>query len=198
VRAEGDGTLRIDKKRYYPAGPLEFRTRDGRSVVQFVEGAGGGIRRFAGSPYSTYEKVAWTGNPDVHLALVVACLTVFATAVLFWPVVGLARPPQHRGLFRIGAAWMAWIASSVALISLAVVADAGESLVESMPPAVRVALTANYAVLGFGLLCAICAVVAWRRKVWALPMRVHYTMVVAACLVYSGWLHSWNLLGVRP
>ncbi len=41
----------------------------------------------------------------------------------------------------------------------------------------------------------VCAVLAWRRRLWSLPERLHYTALALASVAFVWFLGTWNLLG---
>ena len=53
--------------------------------------------------------------------------------------------------------------------------------------------------LGTALAAATVAfgVLAWRRRFWSLPARLHYTAMALATAAFSWFVATWNLLGFR-
>lgn len=54
-------------------------------------------------------------------------------------------------------------------------------------------------VLGAALmpLVALHTILLWRRRIWAVAPRIHYTLVAAALVAAVAWFNNWNLLGWR-
>jgi len=38
---------------------------------------------------------------------------------------------------------------------------------------------------------------AWRHSLWSLASRLHYSAVAVGAVLFTAWLHYWNLLGFR-
>jgi CubicO group peptidase (beta-lactamase class C family) len=197
VTAESEGTLRAWGHRLVHVEPLLFRSLDGKSTVAFREDSQGRITQVIPIPYVCFEKVGWSQTPPLHLIWAGGCLLLFLTSLIAWPIAALTRPPAHRGAFRVVAAWLALALALCALALVSVLAASGESIVNGVSPLLRVALNLGYLMPVLALALATCAYLTWRNRVWSVTMRVHYSLVALAGILFVAWLSSWTLLGVR-
>jgi hypothetical protein len=58
-------------------------------------------------------------------------------------------------------------------------------------------LTLPVILVALSVVISIYAVIAWRKSIWGLSGRVHYTLLAAAVLANSWFLYYWNLIGYR-
>jgi CubicO group peptidase (beta-lactamase class C family) len=75
--------------------PWVFHQVDGPQTVVFRTDPTGMIMSMSILPIVTFNKVAWYDAPTFHLALVVACVLLFLSALLLWPL-GFVRRAMRR------------------------------------------------------------------------------------------------------
>ncbi len=194
---------------FAPAGALLFERREGEGRLAFRENDRGEITHLqvevpevktTGS--MVFERVPWYGVArfQMLLGLPVAALLLSALA---WPALSLVRlvrgrlpdAPPESGRARLAAAAAAAIALAFPLaffLSVQTVAVFAPHY-----PALAAALTMP--LLALGLLPALVwfAAGAWKRRLWSVAARVHYTLVTLAVAGYLLILAYWNMIGFR-
>jgi hypothetical protein len=76
--------------------PWVFHQVDGPQTVVFRTDKSGIIMSMSILPIVAYTKVAWYDAPTFHLVLVVACVLLFLSTILLWPL-GFVRRAMRRG-----------------------------------------------------------------------------------------------------
>ncbi len=197
--------------------PWVFRRVDGPQAFVFRVDPGGAYLFIAADPAEAYIKIPWYDAPGLHLAINSACVLLFLSALLLWPV-GFARRmikravptnrqgkslPRRRAFFSRLARCLAG-----GLCALNVFFLIGLALFLSRLgpyPAIFRGVTPLLAVL-FGLamvssVLAVCtaasAVLAWWTRFWDLKRRIHFTLVALAAAGFALELIYWNMVGFR-
>jgi hypothetical protein len=176
VKSRPDGTVEMLNARWVEVEPGVFRSLSGGRTAVIRDG------RLLPGPFA-FEKAPWHLTPLWQFGLAGTCLALFLSALLGWPVAALTRWGKRRGPFRL---WATWTAAVLAVLSCAYVAvffSVSESLVEFLPPWFRLWLGLGLLIPVLACALAVFAILAWRRREWALPMRVHYTLVAGAAVV---------------
>jgi CubicO group peptidase (beta-lactamase class C family) len=200
VAQDGDHRVLLAGRPYAEVEPGVFQQVGGERRLAFGRDARGHVRYLFWGPIA-YLRVPWYQAPLVQLGLLAACLAVFASALVAWPVhawIGRRRgdPPPPRA-----ARAARWLAALVAVAAFALIGwyvglllGFGETYVF---PTARVATLTRLTWLVPGATVAVLAlaVVAWRRHFWSVPWRAHYSAVAGAAVVLVGCLAFWNLLG---
>jgi CubicO group peptidase (beta-lactamase class C family) len=177
-----------------------FRTKDGTPegrVTHLIRGE------------LAYEKLPWYRRTAFHIGLLAACLLVFLSAALGWPVVSLRRR-RHSQKPAPPAPLSRWVGCAMSLAFLAFILTFAVEVYENdviffgLTPAARgiLILPLVGAVLAANTL--ILTVAGWmewgtpaRRSYWDLPGRVPDALLTAAGVAFIWWLSYWNLLGFR-
>ncbi len=209
---------------FVEVAPWVFHQVDGQQTVVFRSDPTGMIMWMSTLPILAYTKVAWYDAPPFHLVLVVACVLLFLSTLLLWPLGfvrramrrGAPRSPfgQHVGPERVQAqpsteqgkpplqrlGHLPFLASWLAgvLCALNVLFLIGLlNLAFGVPPTLTAlfALALISAILTVGVV--ISAILAWWGRFWSTGRRVHYTLVALAALLFAWELVYWNLLGFR-
>jgi hypothetical protein len=188
VTAAGTDAVDWQGRRWIEVEPFVFQ--NGRDMLVFRHGDG----NFLGVMQTwntTYERIGWTEQTAVHVALLVSCLLVFGgsavTTVRNWRRWREGRTARACGLF-VALANLFFIAGLIALI---------RTLGETTPlPLTQMALL----VLGMtaatvATLPPAFAVIAWRERWWTRGARVSYTVLALCGAVFGAWLDYWKLLG---
>ena len=76
--------------------PWVFHQVDGQETVVFRADHNGMLMLIGSVPIVAFIKVAWYDAPTFHLVLVVACVLLFLSALLLWPL-GFVRRAMRRG-----------------------------------------------------------------------------------------------------
>jgi CubicO group peptidase (beta-lactamase class C family) len=170
-RNEG-GTLTFLGETWVPVAPLTFQEADGMDLAIFRTEDGNAEGRVTHLIRGelAYEKLPWYRQTAFHFGLLAACLLVFLSAALGWPVASLLGRRRSDGSGRVGqAARSAAWAMSVVLVGF-VVAFALEVW--------------NHDVLYYGLTRAV-------RTILVLPVLGAALAVVTLILTGAAWI-GWN------
>jgi CubicO group peptidase (beta-lactamase class C family) len=208
VSVNDDDTLTIStvtrSSRYVEIEPYVFREQDGRRKVVFQEDDSGRVRYLflADVPVIAAERRALYERSVVHWGVLAGSLTLFLTALLFWPVVafsvrGLSSPKIKRTLFSAFLSILAWLLSAVSIgftAGLLVVMLDPNEIVFGLSPTVK-ALLALTPVCGvLAALAVLGCLIAWFKGYWRLTGRIHYSLVALAGIGFTWFLYYWNLL----
>jgi len=96
VNDGGNGRLLIGQTTFVEVAPWVFHQVDGPETVVFRADPNGMLMLIGSFPTVAYIKVAWYDAPTFHLVLVVACVLLFLSALLLWPL-GFVRKAMRRG-----------------------------------------------------------------------------------------------------
>jgi CubicO group peptidase (beta-lactamase class C family) len=76
--------------------PWVFHQIDGPQTVVFRTDHNGMLMVMSSLPFEAFNKIAWYDTPTFHLVLVVACVLLFLSALLLWPL-SFVRRVMRRG-----------------------------------------------------------------------------------------------------
>lgn len=100
VNDGGNGRLLISLSgqplTFVEVAPWVFHQVDGPETVVFRADHNGMIMLISSLPFEAFNKVAWYDAPTLHLVLVVACVLLFLSALLLWPL-SYMRRVMRRG-----------------------------------------------------------------------------------------------------
>src|SRR6266516_4218710 len=99
VTGGGNGRLVIGQTTFAEVAPWVFHQADGQETVVFRADPNGMLMLRSGDPVDAFIKVAWYDTPTFHLGLLVACMIIFLSALLLWPL-GFVRRAMRRGVPR--------------------------------------------------------------------------------------------------
>lgn len=203
VTAADDRTLVV----HVPTGPVRFveiaprlfRSNQGE-LLAFQPGDP--VHAFLSSdPTRAYERLPWyrsaTLNLDVLQLGLLALLTVPLAAIGGWLLRRIRRRPATET--RPAARWSRRVLLTDALLALGAVAAAlttdGTALLSgrATPLLLLPALTAAMATLTLTALAQ--TALAWHRRFWALPARLHHTTVTILTTASLLSAHTWHLTG---
>jgi CubicO group peptidase (beta-lactamase class C family) len=208
VSANDDDTLTISvgesSYRYVEVEPLVFRQVDGTRKFVFGEDDKGGIRYLfpADSAAAAGVRREWYELTTVHLGVLIGCVVVFLSALLFWPAIafsvrGLTSPKIIRTRFSGVLSCLGWLLSAVSLgflTGVAIVLTDEGSIAYGLTPAVKGLLLVPQVCAVLTAFAIIGCVVAWWQRYWRLSGRLHYTLVALAGIGLTWFLYYWNLL----
>ena len=92
----GNGRLVIGQTTFVEVAPWVFHQVDGPETVVFRADHAGMLMLISSIPIAAFIKVAWYDTLSFHLVLVVACVLLFLSALLLWPL-GFVRRAMRRG-----------------------------------------------------------------------------------------------------
>ena len=81
---------------FVEGAPWVFHQVDGPETIVFRADHNGMIMLISSFPFEAFNKVAWYDTPTFHLVLVLACVLLFLSALLLWPL-GFVRRAMRRG-----------------------------------------------------------------------------------------------------
>jgi len=206
VSADDEGLLiggGGDRRRFVEIEPMLFQEVDGQRRVAFRQNDNNEVTHLfvAGAPVA-FARVPWFETPRFALALIVACVAIFVSAVLGWPLAAFISRGHGQSLQRSAgskvATWLAWLTSLTALvvIGLAMIPFSDpEEIVFGIPPLLTGLLLATPAIAALVAGVFVCSIVAWAKRYWRFSARLHYTAVLIAGPAFVWFLQQWNLLG---
>jgi hypothetical protein len=206
VSATNDGYLIVsgqsqEPTRWVELEPLVFRQVGSQETIAFRADAQGQIAYlFRGNlPINGYQKLAWFDTLPFHYGLLAACLLLFMSALVCWPIGWLLARRRGSATPRLArvARWLGWGVSALYILFpiLFVVSISDLALFPSllMKAALAIALVATVVTIGV----VACVWLAWQRRYWSVLGRSHYTLLALGSLAFSWFLNYWNLLGFR-
>jgi len=200
VRAEDDGTLLVGERRYVETEPWLFHEQDGDRQITFGQEIG---RQWLFWGPLAYFKVPWYQTLAFHLPLVAACVLIFVSAWVAWPIAAWINRRRDQSS-SAGTRVSHWVAAGLGLINVGLLAwfvvlmlNYGETYIY---PEDRVDLIVRLYWLAVPLTGAALVLMAraWTRREQHWAWRVHYTLVAIASVSFLGFLAFWNLLTGLP
>lgn len=201
VQPGDNDTLLVGPHTYIEVEPGHFRQVDGPRNLAYATDENGTVRTLFRGPFA-YFQVPWYQTLPVQVGLVVGCLLLFATAVLAWLGNALFRRRQEGTTMPAWAKVARGTAVVLGVLNMALLAWFVVSLLGYAEtyvfPVATVALITQMWWLSIPLTAAVVvfAVLVWRRHVWQTVARVHYTLVVAASVLFLFFLANWNLIAL--
>lgn len=210
VTAPGDGTLVVEsglfgRARFVEVEPDLFRRLDGQEMLLFRRDERGRVARAVldGESEYTFERVDPTDSATSNGGLLAACVALFASALLAPAAARLlgrrgsgGGAPSRFGRVARRLAAMAAALNLAFLVGLAAVFS-DPALVMGDYGRLRALLILPLVTTGLAGGTLVCAALAWRRREWDVPARVHYTAIALGALGFTWFLAHWNLLGFR-
>jgi hypothetical protein len=148
-------------------------------------------------------KAAWYETLGFQLPFVVACMALFVSALIVYPVSFLVhrrrgtvgKPPRAARVAR----WLAGITSALNLILptwfVLLLLEYAETY--AWPTAAVSTITRLWLLsVPLTLGVVVLAVLAWKDHYWGVAGRVHYSLVALAAVLFVLFLSSWNLIGL--
>jgi CubicO group peptidase (beta-lactamase class C family) len=214
VNANPDGTITVDGlgdgpafKKMREIAPWVFRRAAEPDRVAFARDSSGQPVLCIDFPAMVFQRVPWYKNAGLNRVLFFGSLTIFALALVFWPLAAILRwhygrtlvlPPGERKARRFArfvclidaafiGAWILFGAEAEQHLSL---------LSDSFDPWMRLMQLA-------GLLGVIAMVVvvynalrAWRNQQRWFWSKVGETAIAAACVGLTWFIFNWHLLAL--
>ena len=199
VLSVNDGKLVL---RFVEVEPNLFREVDGSRQLAF--GQEGGDRAtqlfLSGSPVA-WTRLPWYDTPRFTLALLLACVGVFASVVIGWPLAAFINRGHGAVATRTRgskvASWLAWLTSLAILIVIALALIPFSNPTDIAYGVPRLLTGLVWSTLGIAALVAavaVCTFIAWKNHYWRLSARWHYSAVLLAGVAFLWFLSHWNLL----
>ena len=202
IADNGDGTLSINHGRWTEIEPLTFQWGDGGPFYSgFKADADGQITHyFAGA--GTYERVPWYATQTFSLRALATFAVVFLSGAFVWGVLALVRRlrrttserPPHPGRTAL---------SCVCALQILFLLGFGlfmhfldfQDMYKGVPVTLAALLVLPEAAALLSLALPFYSFAAWRGGRGTPSIRIYYTTVTLAALLYTPFLYSWKLLG---
>jgi len=211
VKATDEGRLLIKM----PAGlgntqwievePFIFREVGTQNVLIFKQDSNGRIAHafLSNVPYFAFVKLKWYETPVFHYCFLGFSI-IFFVSVFAWSIGALRRKLcMHRIEEKKAPRWSRWVAGGMSVLNLlflfglaGIMSDPFE-IIFGVPSTLKAVLVLPLISIVFTLATLIFAILAWKKRCWNLCGRVHYTLILAAGLIFIWLLNYWNLLGFR-
>ncbi len=195
----------LGRKRYVAAGTDLFQEVDGPEQVAFQVKDGQATHFFLSDmPMMAAERVAWYQAATFSQLVLGIALLLLLTVLLALPGRWLLRKrfpqiPPIEGRARVAR----WVEFAVAVLGIGFViafvvalSNAG-GLMKGNGGPIYFALTLSTLAAVGTLALLWYAILAWRRGLFDIWGRVHYTLVTVGALAFVWALAQWNLLGWR-
>lgn len=190
--------------RWVEIEPLLFQREGSEERIAFREDESGRITHlFArGHTPGAFDKAAWYQNPALHQALLGACVLIFLTVVIGWPLAALIRRLRGRvAPFAPAVRQARWLAFGVSALNplflvLVTALTSAYPLQFGVPLGVKALFVLPLLTTALTVALPILGVRAWPES-WSTLGRVQYALVTLAGVAFTWFLSYWNLLGFR-
>jgi CubicO group peptidase (beta-lactamase class C family) len=208
IGVNDDGTLSAGSgartRRYVQVEPLVFQQVDGRDRIVFREDDQGHITHLFFSDVPAIALVRQSGIQDtrLHWVLLAGAMTLFGTALLFWPAIafsvrGMRSSSIRRTGFSALLSCLGWLLSALCVgffAGLLILLNDPEQITFGTPRALKELLLIPQVCVGLAAIAVIGSLIAWTKRYWRLSGRLHYTLVALAGVGFCWFLYYWNLL----
>lgn len=209
IREAGDGTLTFLGSTWVPVAPLTFQEMKGGDLVVFRTDDGTAEGRVTALIHDelVYERLPWYRQTALHAGVLIACLLIFLSAALGWPVAALIHS-RSRKLIRVArldrlAVWLMSVTFLGFVVGFAVEVWSHGILYYGLTPVARVMFFLPVAGTALGVVALISAGMAWMRRHTSpgQPSRgparqTHLVLVTLAGIVFGLQAGYWNLMGL--
>jgi len=195
--------LTSQPSRWLEIEPLLFQREGSEERIAFGEDEKGRVAHLFAVVHTpgAFDKAAWYQTPAFHQMIMLACLLIFLSLSVGWPLVALfyRLRKQDRQFSRATrqARWLAFAVSALNLVFmvLAMLLLSTSELQFGVPPELVALFVAPLLTTALTVGLPILGVRAWQDKAWSILGRLHYAVVTLAALVFIWWMAYWNLLG---
>ncbi|MBP1702722.1 MAG: FmtA-like protein [Chloroflexi bacterium] len=202
IAVNPDRTLSILRQTFYETEPLVYASQDGTDTLVFHQAASGDSThmQFNSIPLFAYERISWYETSRFNLLIFSACYMLLLTVILA-AFIGIFKRRKgvkgESGLPGIARIW-AFIISVVfllvpAAIGIYAILDFKFAFPFYMITTLAIIFAACVMVVG----PVIFTILAWVRRFWDFPGRLHYTLITIAMLDMVWLMYYWRLLGFR-
>lgn len=210
ITANPDGSLEFHyphgfkpSERWTAMAPYYFLSGGGQGHAVFDPAGDGNVTHLF-TDRDSYEKVPWYGTAAFQVALVKVLMVILLSGFVWWPLQALVRRLRKRPFVRTGAlGWARWAAAVLGMLNIFFIVEMlnlltrmdGWDFVYGVPPAIKALLWIPMVTTLLASVVFLFAVWAWRRSLWSVWNRLHYSVVAAAGLIFVWFFVYWNLLG---
>jgi CubicO group peptidase (beta-lactamase class C family) len=210
ITANPDGSLEFhyphgfrSSERWIAMAPHYFLSSGGQGHAVFDPAGGGNVTHLF-TDRDSYERVPWYGTAAFQVALVKVLMVILLSGSVWWPFQALVRRLRKRPLVRAGAlGWARWAAAVLGMLNIFFIVEMlhlltrmdGWDFVYGVPPAIKALLWIPMVTTLLASVVLLFAVWVWRRRLWSVWSRLHYSAVATAALAFIWFFVYWNLLG---
>ena len=204
VSADTDGYLLLSTadgtRRFVKVEDNLFAEDGGTERVAFeADGAQASHMYFDSTPYIDFERVAPSGNPWLHLGVLLAVVALGVLAWVVWPISSWRRRDRIGVRGETGATLLA-LANAALIIGFLVVAGRelshSRDLAFGLPKAFQDALWVPVALVPLVLLQLLYALRALIVGYWWAARVTHYGLFTIAAIAFVVWAFYWHLTAV--
>jgi CubicO group peptidase (beta-lactamase class C family) len=182
--------------------PYLFRETLGDRTLLFRKDDKGRVSHafFDHTPMVAFIRGGATETRGVQAAIVLSSISIFGYSILIFAIGWWRqkRKYEQRDLSRSIANACTPTFGLVLIFmiyQLAMALRDQDELAFGIPIMLRIALWTPVIAIPFWVASFGLTAVAWGRRAWSLPVRLHHTLVVVTGGVFIAWLAYWNLLG---
>ena len=210
ITANPDGSLQfhyphefMPSERWTALSPDYFLSSGGQGHAVFDFGGGGHVTHLF-TDRDSYEKIPWYGTVGFQVALVKALLLILLSGCVLWPAGWLVRRLLKKPSVQTAArGWARWTAAALGLLNVFFIVEMLHLLIRmddwefvyGVPAAIKALLWIPIVTTILTALALWFAVRAWKRRMWSVWGRLHYSLIAAAALAFVWFFVYWNLLG---
>lgn len=187
-------------RRLYETEPGLFRwERDRRPVVFRVDASGNATHLLMTG--AAFERLRWYERSSLHHTFLIIVVLLLLSAVVGWPIAALLRrlrkqPRPAPKRYRVLAGLLAAMALYLIVMLFYTLTNLDQwEFVYGMPLHLMMLLCLPPLVVAGSFLMIVAVIMAWARAYFGIWGRVHYTLVILACLSLLPFFRYWNLLG---
>ncbi len=190
--------------RYVEVEPSVFRSSDVPPSVfgdlVFRADDQGRIRYllWQNNPTTAYIKSPWYAEPGLNLILLGICVLLFLSVIIWAPVsFWMRRHFREHNPYPVRLA--SWCAGILSVLSLAfligfIALFTNPETALGLPPWAQYLFLLPWIIAVLMISMVVFTILAWMRRYFSIPGRIHYTLVMLAALAFIWWLAYWNLL----
>jgi len=174
-----------------PFGDLVFRAdAQGRITAMFQQN----------NPTTAYLPVPWYAASGLNFTLIGLCTLLFLS-IIIWGPIGFWINRRFRPGRPFAERLASWVAGLLSLLSLAfligfIVLFSNPQTALGLPAWAQILFALPWGIAALAILMLLFMLVAWVRRYWSIPGRIHYALVTFAALAFVWWLVYWNLLRI--
>lgn len=171
-------------------GNLVFRADEQGNVTHLFE---------ANNPTTAYLRVPWYTTSGLNILIVLLSVLFFFVTIIGGLVALWMRWRYHESRTWLAqiAAWSAGLLSlSAVLFVVLFIVTMGdlESIMFGVPGWFPWLMALPWVVVLLAVLMLLLTPLVWMRRLWSLPRRLHYTLLLIVSGGFVWWLYFWNLL----
>jgi len=195
IKAMEDNTLLVHKIRLAELSPFFFRGLYDHEKAVVKKSSG---RYYFNNffPCFYFEKMSWHESPAFHWKIFLGCALILLSAFFGWPILALInwRRGAKTTTLTCLARWHAGLGSLLFMFGFyLIMQNIGPAIYDTSK--LQAILVIPMVASALSLASLVFAFLAWKKKLWTIWGRLHYSVVILAQFVFIWWLNYWNLWG---